>query len=172
MHRYGFLNDGKLEQEAREGTARRLQFGRQSVANAIKEFLSTGNVTDNKSNLVSPNAYEKLAQEEIDDLRKLIHHEFKQCNVKRKNPENQDISYPTLASLHQIVTETGRFPTWSLDTFRKVLLGMDIKFKSKSEVDKSILIEDSYIENWRIQYLLNMQAFYFLLLLYHLDFLL
>ena len=36
---------------------------------------------------------------------------------------------------------------------------MDIKMKSKSAVDRSIIIEDEYIQNWRVRYLQNMEQF-------------
>ena len=62
-----YVNEGKPEKEAREETARRLQFGQHSVENAIKEMLSEGNVHNNKPVRIIPNAFEKLAQEEIDD---------------------------------------------------------------------------------------------------------
>ena len=39
---------------------------------------------------------------------------------------------------------------------------MDIKMQAKSEVDRSLLIEDSYIEKWGETYLLNMQNYRYL----------
>ena len=50
------------------------------------------------------------------------------CNVKRMSPENADVTYPTIQSLHKMVLDTGRFPKWSYTTFRDVLLGMDIRY--------------------------------------------
>ena len=83
--------DPKSPKEAREETAKRLQFGINSVQQIIKEMLYERNVTDNKNNLrSSPNAYEKLDEEEEHDLRQLIHNEFRKCNVKRMTDENAD----------------------------------------------------------------------------------
>ena len=126
-----FLDDDKSPKspkEAREETAKRLQFGINSVQQIIKEMLSERNVTDNKNNLrSSPNAYEKLDEEEEHDLRQLIHNEMRKCNVSRLNPENEDVTYPTIESVHKAVMETGIFPSWSISTFRNILYGMDIK---------------------------------------------
>ena len=107
------------EKEAREETARRLGFSPQSVVNIIKEMLSEGNVQDNKVNLNCRNSFDKLEEEEISDLRKLIHGEMQKCNVKRMDEENQELRYPTITSLHKIVLESGKYPNWSLMTFRK-----------------------------------------------------
>ena len=152
-----FLDDGdnpRSPKEAREETAKRLQFGINSVQQIIKEMLYERNVTDNKNNLrSSPNAYEKLDEEEEHDLRQLIHNEMRKCNVSRLNPENEDVTYPTIESVHKAVMETGIFPNWSISTFRNILYGMNIKFKAKSEVDRAILIEDDYIIEWRKRYL-------------------
>ena len=148
-----FLDDGKLPKEARDETAKRLQFGVNSVQQVIKEMLNERNVEDNKNIRMSSNAYEKLDEEEEHDLRQLIHNEFRKCNVKRMTEENEDIIYPTVASLHKTVMETEIFPDWSISTFKKVLLGMNIKFQSKSEVDRAILIEDEYIIEWRERFL-------------------
>ena len=152
-----FLDDGdhpRSPKEAREETAKRLQFGINSVQQIIKEMNYERNVTDNKNNLrSSPNAYEKLDEEEEHDLRQLIHNEMRKCNVSRLNPENEDVTYPTIESVHKAVMETGIFPNWSISTFRNILYGMNIKFKAKSEVDRAILIEDDYIIEWRKRYL-------------------
>ena len=145
--------------EAKEETAHRLQFGIKSVQSVIKEKLSEGFVANSVSSISRPNAYEKLEEEEVDQIRKIIHMEMQNCDVKRLTPENEKITYPTLDSLRKTVIETGKFPDWSLTTFRRILLGMDIKFKAKSEVDKSIIIEDSYIEQWREKYLKNLEYY-------------
>ena len=67
-----YVDEGKSEKDAREETSHRLKFGIQSVVNAIKEMLTEGNVMDNKTNLGSSNAYEKLDQEEVEELPKHI----------------------------------------------------------------------------------------------------
>ena len=46
-------------------------------------MLVENDVKDNKNLRMTPNAYEKLAEEEIDDIRKLIHEHMRKCNVKR-----------------------------------------------------------------------------------------
>ena len=38
------------------------------VSNAVKEMISFGYVRDNKNMRNTPNAFEKLAEEEIDDI--------------------------------------------------------------------------------------------------------
>ena len=55
--------------------------------------------------------------------------------------------------------ETGRYPKWSYSAFRDILLGMNIKMKAKSEIDRAILIEDQYIIEWRDKFLRNMQRY-------------
>ena len=152
-----YLTDGKSEVEASRETSQRLGFGIQSVKNTIKEFLSTGNLRDNQKNFLRSNSFEKLAEEEITDLRQIIHNTMKECNVKRLNDENQDLQYPTLKSIHKVVLDSGRYPMWSYSTFREILLAMEIRMKTKSETDRSILIEDPYIENWRVSYLRKME---------------
>ena len=134
-----FLDDGdKSPKEARDETAKRLKFGVNSVQQVIKEMLNERNVEDNKNIRMSSNAFEKLDEEEEHDLRQLIHNEFRKCNVKRMTDEDADadVTYPTVASLHKTVMDTEIFPNWSISTFKKILLGMDIKFQSKSEVDR------------------------------------
>ena len=108
---------------------------------------------------MTSNAHEKLDAETEDELRKLIHTHFQKCNVKRMTPENEDVTYPTIGSLHKSVMDTERFPKWSYSTFRDVLLGMNIKMMKKSEVDRAILIEDDRIIEWRKKYLRNMQQY-------------
>ena len=156
-----FLDDGdKSSKEAREETAKRLQFGIGSVDLIIKEMLSERNVEDNKKNLrESPNAHEKLDEDEENELRQLIHDEMRKCNVSRMNEENEDVTYPTIASVHKAVMETERFPSWSISTFRNILLGMNIKFQAKSEVDRAVLIEDEYIIEWRKRYLRDIERY-------------
>ena len=154
-----FVDEGKSNKDARDETARRLQFGIKSVTFAIKEKLSIGEVHDNKTSLMRCNAYEKLSDEEISDLRKLVHDHMRKCNVKRMNEENEDVVYPTIGSLHKAVLESGNYPQWSYWTFREILLSMNIKMKSMGQVDRSILIEDQYIQNWRVKYLDNMERY-------------
>ena len=112
-----FVNDGKSNKDARDETARRLQFGEKTVAFAIKEKLSLGEVHDNESTLMRCNAYEKLSDEEVSDLRKLVHEHMRKCNVKRMDEENEGTVYPTIGSLHKAVLETGIYPQWSYWTF-------------------------------------------------------
>ena len=156
-----FLDDGnKSSKEAREETAKRLQFGIGSVELIIKEMLSERNVEDNKKNLrESPNAHEKLDEDEENELRQLIHDEMRKCDVSRMNEENENVTYPTIASVYKAVMETERFPSWSIGTFRNILLGMNIKFQKKSEVDRAVLIEDEYIIEWRKRYLRDIERY-------------
>ena len=154
-----YVDEKMPEKEAREQTCKRLQFGDESVRNIIKEFIYERKVEDNKSIKMTSNAYEKLDDETVDELRKLIHAEMLKCNVKRMTEENQDATYLTIGNLHKIVLDTGRFPNWSYNTFREVLLGMNIKMKGKSEVDRAILLEDENIIKWRKRYLENMEKY-------------
>ena len=87
---------------------------------------------------------EEESDEEEDELRQLIHNEMRKCNVSRMTEENKDVTYPTIASVHKAVMETELFPSWSISTFRTILLGMNIKFQAKSEVDRAVLIEDDH----------------------------
>ena len=121
-----YVNDGKSIVDARTETARRLGFGVQSVKDSIKEMISEGNVQDNTINRLNPNAYEKLEEEEIDEIRRIIHTQMKACNEKRSSPDNQELRYPTLDSLYKVVMATNKYPNWSLSTFREILLAMDI----------------------------------------------
>jgi hypothetical protein len=102
-----FLDDGKVIKEAKYETAKRLGFGEESVAHTVKEIIANGYVEDNKNMRKTPNAYEKLAEEEIDDIRKLVHEEMQQCTVKRATPQNEGLVYPTIGSLHKAVSDTG-----------------------------------------------------------------
>ena len=81
------------------------------------------------------------------------------CRVKRMSPENEGVTYPTIGSIHKVVLDTGRYPTWSYSAFREILLGMDIKMKAKSDIDRSILIEDDNLTKWRERYLKNMEGY-------------
>ena len=74
-------------------------------------------------------------------------------------PENEDVTYPTIGSLHKSVMDTECFPKWSYTTFRDVLLGMNIKMMQKSEVELAILIEDDHIIERSKQYLNNMKKY-------------
>ena len=154
-----YIDDGKTEVAAREETGRRLQFGDESLRNIIKEYIYERKVEDNKSIRMTSNAHEKLDAETEDELRKLIHAHFRKCNVKRMTADNEDVTYPTIGSLHKSVMDTERFPKWSYTTFRDVLLGMNIKMMKKCEVDRAILIEDDHIIEWRKKYLRNMQKY-------------
>ena len=61
------------------------------------EKLSEGTIQDDTENQSNCNVFEKLVVEEVDELKKIIHTEFKNCRVKCMTPENQDIRYPSLA---------------------------------------------------------------------------
>ena len=131
-----YVDDGMSNDKARKETAKRLQFSPDSVSQIIKEMISEGTVVDNKQNMrESDNAFEKLTEEKEHLLRQLIHEEFRSCNVSRMTDENKDVMYPTIGSVHRTVMATELFPNWSISTFRNVLLGMNIKFQAKSEVD-------------------------------------
>ena len=60
-------------------------------------------------------------------------------------PENEDVTYPTIGSLHKSVMDTEIFPKQSYTTFTEIFLGMNIKKMLKSGVKQAILIEDDYI---------------------------
>ena len=152
-----YRDDGKTEKEAREETCRRLKFCDDSVRYIIKEFVYDRKLVDNKSVRMTSNAYEKLDEETIDEIRKLFHKHCHDCNVKRMTAENEDVTYPTIGSLHKAVLDDGRFPNWSYSTFREILLGMNIKMMSKSETNREILIEDEFIIAWHHRFLTNMQ---------------
>ena len=153
-----YRDDGILsDKEARKETAKRLQFGEPRVRETIKEKIFYKDVEDNKNLRLSENAYEKLDEEEEDALRKLIHNEMRKCDVKRMDESNESVTYPTVKNLHEAVMALGQFPEWSITTFYNVLLGMNITFKAKSEVDRAILIEDENIIQWRERYLRNME---------------
>ena len=155
-----FLDDDSMSpKEARKQTAKRLKFGIRSVRSIIKEMLHERNVEDNIKVRTSDNAHEKLSEDEEDELRQLIHNEMRKCNVSRMNEDNKDVTYPTIASVHKAVMETERFPSWSISTFKTILLGMNIKFQAKSEVDRAILIEDDYIIEWRKRYLRQIELY-------------
>ena len=52
-------------------------------------MLEHGNVQDNKNVRMRHNEFEKLDQEEIDDLRKLVHEHMRSCDVKRMDENNE-----------------------------------------------------------------------------------
>ena len=123
-------------------------------------MLSEGNVIDNKPAKFTTNAYEKLSEEEVADIRKMIHEEFRMCNkAKQLSKDNEGILYPTFASLHKVVVASGCYPDWSYSSFLRILYEINIKSKKKSEVER-ILIEDPHIFNWRVTYLLHMHQYW------------
>ena len=63
-----YVNDGMSNQQARQETARRLQFCEESVLSTIKEMLSEGNVINNTPVKMTSNAYEKLSDEEVHEI--------------------------------------------------------------------------------------------------------
>ena len=67
-----YRNDGKSNHDAKLETAKRLQYSIESVSKIVREKLSTGTVQDNNASRISSNAYEKLSEEEENDLRKLV----------------------------------------------------------------------------------------------------
>ena len=77
-----YINDGMNNWEAKEETAHRLQFGIKSVQSVIKEKLSEGFVANNVTNISRPNAYEKLEEEEVDQICDNFHTEMQDCNMK------------------------------------------------------------------------------------------
>ena len=78
-----YANEGMPLKDAKDQVVKRLGIGERSVANTIKEMLENGTLEDNKNVKMKPNAYEKLAQEEIDDIRKIVHEHMRACDVKR-----------------------------------------------------------------------------------------
>ena len=71
--------------------------------------------------------------------------------------ENEGITYPTIKSTHNIVMESGKFPKWSLSTWRLVLLSMDFRLQKMSDLNNAFMIESQHIMDWRERYLLNME---------------
>ena len=67
-----FRDDGKSNKDARIETAKRLKFGEDTVSLVIREKLSTGTVVDNNTPRSTKDAFEKLADEEVDDIQKLV----------------------------------------------------------------------------------------------------
>ena len=67
-----FIDDGLNTTNARIETAKRLQFSERSVTLTVKEKIATGEVTSNPKNNGLKNAYEKLSEEEIESLRKMV----------------------------------------------------------------------------------------------------
>ena len=57
-------------------------------------MIANGYVQDNKNMRKTPNAYEKLAEEDIDDIRKLVHEEMQKCNVKRMGMSDANSGTP------------------------------------------------------------------------------
>ena len=86
-----------------------------------------------------------------------IHASFAKCNEKRMSSETEMVTYPTITSTLKAVTETGKYPQWSLPTWRMILLSMDFRLLKKSDTDNAILMESTHIINWRDSYLRNMQ---------------
>ena len=75
--------------------------------------------------------------------------------------ETEGVTYPTIASTHKTVMELGRFPKWSLSTWRMILLSMDFRLQKVSDLNSAFMIESKHIVDWRERYLLNMQQYRF-----------
>lgn len=67
-----FINEGMDTRQARIQTATRLQFSEKTVTNTVKEQIAIGNVSDNCKIREQKNAYEKLAEEEVEAIRKMV----------------------------------------------------------------------------------------------------
>ena len=67
-----YINDGMNSRQARIETATRLQFSENSISKVVREKIATGYVTDNSKIRIEKNAFEKLADEEVETLRKLV----------------------------------------------------------------------------------------------------
>ena len=66
------INDGQNTTKARIETAKRLQFSEHAVTQIIKEKIALEDVIDNAKNRELNNAYEKLSEEEVEELRKIV----------------------------------------------------------------------------------------------------
>ena len=71
--------------------------------------------------------------------------------------ETENVTYPTIQSTLKLVMETGRYPQWSLWTWRKILLSMDFRLQKKSDVANAFMIESKHIIDWREVYLRCME---------------
>ena len=64
---------------------------------------------------------EKLAEEEVNDIHCYIHGVSDECNkTKQRYTENGNISYPTMVSLHKVISETEKYPGLSNVTFYNI----------------------------------------------------
>ena len=63
-----YRDEGKSEKEAKDEMVRRLQFGHNNDAKTIKEMLPNWTIVDNKKIRIVQDVFEKLVQEEIDDI--------------------------------------------------------------------------------------------------------
>ena len=73
------------------------------------------------------------------------------------NSENENVTYPTIKSTHEMVMSSGKFPKWSLSAWRSILLSMDFRLQRVSDVDNAFLMESKHIIDWREVYLRNME---------------
>ena len=78
----------------------------QSSKNDGKSVKESKEEKDSIKTQSNYNLFEKLVVEEVDQLQKIIHTEFKNCRVKCITPENQDIRYPSLALIYEVVLKT------------------------------------------------------------------
>ena len=72
-------------------------------------------------------------------------------------PETENVTYPTIKSTHELVMKTGRYPQWSISTWRRILLSMDFRLQKNSDVANSFMMESKHIIDWREVYLRNME---------------
>ena len=80
------------------------------------------------------------------------------CNVMCTTAQNEDILFPTVASLCKAVLATGNFLDGNYITFRTTLLGMNSRIQKKSDVEW-IFLDDPQIILWRENCLLSMEKY-------------
>ena len=89
----------------------------------VKEELSEGVVVIDVTNLSCQNAFEKLKEEQVDKICKIMNNEMRNCNVKHLNPKNEKIGYPTLDILCKTILKTERFPKLEYTNIQRIDTG-------------------------------------------------
>lgn len=107
-------------------------------------------------------AYEKLELHQLDIIRALVHEEFnkfikKPGDKKDSDATSRETRYPTIPILHQKIQACHEIPNWKISTTRTVLSSMGFQFRLAHSINHAILIENTFIVQWRKKYVKKIQ---------------
>ena len=122
-----------------------LKTSKDTLTNIVKEFGQHGNVQGNKKYYKRKDFFEKMTPYQMELMRWIIHEEFRKCNAKKKDPNAENATVPTIKSILKEIEEkySEVLPPMTLEKLRICLHKLGFKYKKHPDTKNVLLIGQS-----------------------------